>query len=139
MKIGTKVKCTKYVERARNGISVLDFSTFYTPIDALEVKFPERIVTYYDSEKRETIEIPYNEFTDAITDKFKTIEKEFKGIYVGTTRLSTKLSATYEEWGGGGSIYFRSTAFEKFAVVYYANNRKRLVPIDCVKESEDTE
>lgn len=135
MKVGTKVNCSKYVERTRRGISVLNFS----PFDELTDEYPERIVTYYDAEKRETVYIPYSEFTDAIIDKFKTIEKEFKGIYVGTTRLSTQLSATYEEWGGGGSIYFRSQTYEKFAVVYYANNRKRLVPIDCLMESEDTE
>jgi hypothetical protein len=123
MKIGDKVHCTKYVERRRQGISVMDYSPF---VSILDEGAPRKEVVYYDTEKRETVSIPYNEFTDATIDKFKTIEKEFDGIYVGTTHLTTKLSATYEEWGGGDFIEFRSKDVKKFAVVYYGNNKKDL-------------
>jgi hypothetical protein len=135
MKIGTKVHCTRYVDRRRNGFSVIDCSPFN---DVFDEDYPKTVI-YYDTEKQETVYIPYREFDYATIDKFKTIEKEFEGIYVGTTRLSTKLTATYEEWYGVGSISFRSEDIKKFAIIYYANNRKRLVPIDCLKESEDTE
>lgn len=126
MKIGYKVHCTAYVERIRQGIHVMD----YLPFDDGRGKE----VVYYDAEKNEMASIPYNEFTDVTVDKFKTIEKEFDGIHVGTTRLATKLSATYETPPYGNDyIRFESECYKKFAVVYYANNRKRLVPIDCIK------
>ena len=89
MKIGDKVHCTAYVKRIRQGISVMDYSPPFDDVQGKEV-------VYYDAEKNEMASIPYNEFTDVTVDKFKTIVKEFDGIYVGTTRLATKLSATYE-------------------------------------------
>lgn len=131
MKIGDKVHCTAYVERTRQGISVMD----YTPFDdILDKDDPRKEVVYFDTEKSEMASIPYNDFTDVTINKFKTIQKEFEGIYVGTTRLATKLSATYETPPYGNDyIRFESECVKPFAVVYYANNRKRLVPIDCVK------
>ena len=134
MKIGDKVHCTKYVERRRQGISVVDCSPFF---DFVSDDVPRREVVYFDTEKNKTASIPYDEFEEVTVDKFKTIEQEFDGVYVGTTRLATKLWAILEEWGGGGYINFRSRDFEKFAVVYYANNRKRLVPVDCMKGVTD--
>lgn len=136
MKIGDKVHCTAYVERSRHGVTVMDCSPFVDVFGQPAHNIPQREVVYFDDEKNEMVSIPFNEFTDATVDKFKTIEKEFDGIYVGTTRLATKLSATYEEWGGGDFIACRSTDVKKFAVVYYANNRKRLVPIECLKGGE---
>ena len=81
MKIGDKVHCTAYAERRKQGISVVDVSLFD--------EFLDREVIYYDSVKRETVYIPFKEFTDCVIDKFETIEKEFDGIYVGTTHLTT--------------------------------------------------
>lgn len=134
MKIGDKVHCTAYVERTGQGISVMD----YTPFDdILDEDAPRKEVVYFDTEKSEMVSIPYSEFTDATINKFKTIEKEFDGIYVGITRLTTKLSAIYETPAYGNDyIHFESQCVKPFAVVYYANNRKRLVPIDCVKGGE---
>ena len=130
MKIGDKVHCTAYVERTRQGISIMDYSPFSDDGRGKEVE-------YYDAEKNEMASIPYNDFTDVTVDKFKTIVKEFDGIYVGTTRLATKLSATYETPPYGNDyIRFESECYKKFAVVYYANNRKRLVPIECMKGGE---
>ena len=129
MKIGDKVHCTAYVERRRQGISVIDCSPFF-----IDGGVSPKEVVYYDAEKNEMVSIPYNEFTDVTVDKFKTIVKEFDGIYVGATRLATKLSATYETPPYGNDyIRFESECYKKFAVVYYANNRKRLVPVDCLK------
>lgn len=129
MKIGDKVHCTAYVERTGQGISVIDLTSFARIDDDLP---PEKKVCYCENNK--VIAIPYHEFTDATIDKFKTIEKEFDGIYVGTTRLTTKLSATYETPPYGKDyIRFYGECVKPFAVVYYANNRKRLVPLDCVK------
>ena len=132
MKIGDKVHCTAYVERTGQGISVMDYSPSYS-VEGV----PRKEVVYFDAEKNEMASIPYNDFTDVTVDKFKTIVKEFDGIYVGTTRLATKLSATYETPPYGNDyIRFESECYKKFAVVYYANNRKRLVPIECMKGGE---
>lgn len=144
MKIGDKVRCTKYVERTRQGISIvepMDFDGF----DELFCEIPDdkprvecKSVVYYDTDKQQIVTIPWEEFTDATIDKFKTIEKEFDGVYVGTTRIATKLTATYETppYDGEDYVRFESECYKVFAVVYYANNRKRLVPIDCIERSE---
>lgn len=135
MKIGDKVHCTAYVERRGQGISVMDYSPFY---EVLDEEVPRKEVVYFDTEKNDIASIPYDEFEYVTVDKFKTIEKKFDGIYVGTTRLATKLSATYETPPYGNDyIRFESECVKPFAVVYYANNRKRLVPIDCVKEGAE--
>jgi hypothetical protein len=133
MKIGDRVHCTAYVERTGQGISVLDLTSF----ERIDNDLPsEKMVCYCENSK--VVTIPFHEFTDATIDKFKTIAKEFDGIYVGTTRLATKLTATYETpVCGNDFIVFESECFEKFAVVYYANNRKRLVPVDCVKGGKE--
>jgi hypothetical protein len=134
MKIGDKVHCTKYVERTGQGISVLDFGE-------LSMRNGEpwgKQVCYFDAEKKEMCSIPYEEFTDVTVDKFMTSNTEFDGIYVGTTRLATKLTATYETPPYGNDyIRFESECYKPFAVVYYANNRKRLVPIECVSERSE--
>ena len=60
----------------------------------------------------------------------KKIEKCFKGIYVGTTSLCTKIFCSYDTWLDRDYFRFGKTAPKQFAVVYYADNKKRLVPID---------
>jgi hypothetical protein len=45
MKIGDKVHCTKYVERRRQGISVMDYSPF---VSILDEGAPRKEVVYYD-------------------------------------------------------------------------------------------
>lgn len=126
MKIGDKVHCIAYIKRAGHGINVVERSPFDDDT--------EKDVVYFDTAKNARSSIPYEEFTDVTVDKFKIVEKEFDGIYVGTTRLATKLTATYETPPYGNDyIRVESECVKKFAVVYYANNRKRLVPIECLK------
>ena len=66
------------------------------------------------------------------TNRFEKIEGNFEGIYVGLTSLCTKIfaSADYNYHFQEDFFRFGKTCPEKFAVVYYANNKKRLVPID---------
>ena len=68
-----------------------------------------------------------------ICDKFVRVPKPFKGVYVGTTVLTTKILAEYDEppYGRPG-FYFSSEEPRPFVVVYYADNRKRLVPMDAI-------
>ena len=136
MKIGDKVHCTKYVERNRQGINIIDYTPFDDLFGGMADDVPCKVVAYYDADKKECVSIPWSDFTDATIDKFKTIEKEFDGIYVGTTRLTTKLTATYETPPYGNDyVRFESECYKEFAVVYYANNRKRLVPVGCCERS----
>ena len=64
-------------------------------------------------------------------DRFKEVEAHFGGVYVGTTTLCTRLNA---EWRGNQIgeevVYTYCDAPERFAVVYYANNKKRYVPLN---------
>lgn len=129
MKIGDLVHCTAYVQRTGHGINL-----FNNPFDEAADDAPCEMIVYFDTEKDEMASIPYSEFTEVTVDKFKTVEKEFDGIYVGTTHLATKLTAIYETPPYGNDyIRFESGCIKKFAVVYYGNNRKRIVPIECLK------
>ncbi len=137
MKIGNKVHCTAYAERIKGGISVMDCAPFFDQFHGLDDDIPCKEIVYFDTEKNEINSIPWSEFTDVTVDKFKVIKKEFDGVYVGTTYLTTRLSATYnEDEYGNDCIRFAGECVKPFAVVYYANNRKRFVPIDCVKGGE---
>lgn len=130
MKIGDKVHCTAYIKRIGQGISIIDVSPF--------VEYSGKEVAYFDTEKNEMATIPYSDFTDVTVDKFKTIKKDFDGIYVGTTRLATKLTAIHETPPYGNDyIRFESECVKPFAIVYYADNKKRLVPIDCIERSNN--
>lgn len=64
-------------------------------------------------------------------DRYKTVSKIFSGICVGVTTLCTRLNA---EWFDNdlGECGFRTYCDQpkKFGVVYYADNKKRIVPIE---------
>lgn len=73
-------------------------------------------------------------------DKFMAVPTPFKGVYVGTTILCTKIVAEWEEppYGKEG-FRFRSEEPKPFAVVYYADNKKRLVPMDAIWTEDEVE
>lgn len=63
-------------------------------------------------------------------ERFRTVKRDFDGIFVGTTVLNTKITAERHDHPYSGSYFMTETKCpEKFAVVYYANNKKRLVPL----------
>jgi hypothetical protein len=72
--------------------------------------------------------------------QYKAVEKRFSGVFVGTTTLSTELECFYEEppYGRCGFI-FRKSNPQEFAIVYYAANKKRLVPLDSIEEADDVQ
>lgn len=73
-----------------------------------------------------------------ICDKFTTVPTPFRGVYVGTTILTTKILAEYNDLPYGNSGFcFSSEEPRPFAVVYYADNRKRLVPMDAIWPLEE--
>lgn len=70
-------------------------------------------------------------------DKYETKEALFTGVYVGTTTLCTELFCDWcEPPYGPSGFQCSSITPRQFAIVYYAANKKRLVPIDCVQKVE---
>jgi hypothetical protein len=112
IRLGDRVLCTAYVKRSGNCYQITGDDCF----------FHEGGTT-----KSEEVD------GDHWCDRYRTITKQFFGIYVGATTLCTRLVADYEYSQYGNSGYrAHSDMPEKFAVVYYADNKKRLVPIDRV-------
>ena len=132
MKLGDKVHCTAYAQKMSGGVNIFDFSH----IPFKEEEKATRTISYYDSQKKEFVYIDEKDFTDAVVEKFCVIEKEFDGIYVGTTKIATQIEAVFEYSGVGNYIQCRSVNRKDFAIVYYASGKKRLVPIEYVKERE---
>ena len=72
-------------------------------------------------------------------DRYRTVDADFSGIFVGETTRCTKICVEYTK-NPYGKDYFRTYCDcpAKFAVVFYANNKKRVVPLDRI-EAEVTE
>lgn len=113
--LGQKVICSAYIKKSGNHYETFD--------DRRDCEFWE------------------NGATESVTvddyhscDKFLTVPASFRGVYVGTTNLCTRIVVEWEEppYGNDG-FKFRSEEPKPFAVVYYANNRKRLVPMDAIQ------
>lgn len=116
MKLGDLVTCSAYIKRSKNHYIIGQDSCEYLENGA-----------YVDG-------IEIEDFHSC--ERFKTIEAVFSGIYVGATTLCTHLNAEYYDnsWGQTGFRCFVDNP-QKFAIVYYADNKKRLVPIDQIKEN----
>ena len=70
-------------------------------------------------------------------DKFVTKTALFTGVFVGVTWLCTELFCEWNEPPYGRSGFQCSSTNPKpFAIVYYAENKKRMVPIDSVEKVE---
>lgn len=122
--IGTKVKCKSYIKKSGCHFVVYNKDVTESGEEEIEaVKGTESL-----DEITEELENNYI----ASVPLYDTVEKEYEGIYVGITFKATTLVAeymddTYHQWW-----QFRRENGKYFAVIYYANNRKRLVPIeDC--------
>lgn len=122
--IGTKVKCKSYV--IKTGCHFVVYPKNVTESGEEEIE----AVKGTEPLDEVTAELETNYI--ASVPLYNTIEKEYEGIYVGTTFKATTLSAeymddTYHQWW-----QFRRENGKQFAVIYYANNRKRLVNLeDC--------
>lgn len=70
-------------------------------------------------------------------EKFVTKAALFTGVFVGVTWLCTELFCEWNEPPYGRSGFQCSSINPKpFAIVYYAENKKRLVPMDSIKKVE---
>ena len=128
-KIGTLVYCRSYICKSGNMFHYIkpEESQDGIPKCTLWNEYPHE----YEEEVEDYME----------TDRYKKIEKCFKGIYVGTTSLCTKIFCSYDTWLDRDYFRFGKKAPKQFAVVYYADNKKRLVPLDDLKicDSKDGE
>ncbi len=126
LKIGTHVLCKGYVRKAGNSFEYLKES---------ETDDGKPSCRAWNSRTRE-----YSEELDdfLVVDRFEKVGTWFAGIYVGTTTLCTKIVASSEyDCFSGDFVRFQKEKPEKFAVVYYANNKKRLVPISDIETFEE--
>ena len=70
-------------------------------------------------------------------EKFVTKTALFTGVFVGVTWLCTELLCEWNEPPYGRSGFQCSSINPKpFAIVYYAENKKRLVPMESIKKVE---
>lgn len=126
LKIGTNVLCKGYVRKAGNCFQYLKES---------ETDDGKPSCRAWNSRTRE-----YSEEIDDFlaVDRFEKVETWFEGIYVGTTTLCTEIVAYWEyDCFRGEFVRFQKEKPEKFAVVYYADNKKRLVPISDIETFEE--
>ena len=117
MKLGDRVKCDGYIKKT-----------------GINFELTEHKTECFLWEKNKSEAIQVEECQSA--EKFRIINTTFYGVYVGTTSLCTVLTADYRATGYGFDecFFVYSDKPRKFAVVYYANNKKRLVPLDMIKE-----
>ena len=122
MIFGNRVRCSAYIKPSGNHYEI-------TPAE--DTEDGACYCAYWPGGADEGVDV--DDFHGC--ERFKTVEADFSGIFVGTTVLCTQLNAEYID-----DLYARPGYRtycdhpERFAVVYYASNRKRLVPLDRIRE-----
>lgn len=124
MEFGQTVHCTAYIKPSGNFYEV-------NPAKNNEDDFPECYFWAAGAEKGVEVEDFH------VCDRFKTVQADFTGLFVGLTTLNTKITAEYFD-GPYVVPYFRTQTENpaQFALVYYASNKKRLVPLDAITAAE---
>ena len=122
MKLGDRVRCTAYAKRSKNCYELSKGG--YGGYDGC-------LYWEYGSSEGVVVEDFHS------CDRFKVVMRQFSGIFVGTTVLSTRINVEYEEplYGPAGFRTYCDKPVE-FAVVYYADNKKRLVPMYGIEAVE---
>lgn len=116
MKLGCKVKCHAFIKPSQNHY---------------EIDNEKCICDFWEAGAKEGVAIEDNHSCD----RYKMIQKEFTGVFVGSTILRTRINVEYET-DDSYHEYYRAYCDtpKEFAVIYYANNKKRYVPIDKLEE-----
>lgn len=118
MILGDKVSCTAYIKKSGNGYQKSYKSN----------GIPECL--YYNHATKEVTEVEEEHSCDRYVKK----DKVFNGVFVGTVTLCTKITAIYETYEYGDDYFATGCDTpQTFAVVYYGNNKKRVVPLDCIQ------
>lgn len=127
MKLGDLVHCTRYIRKAGN---------HYEIIPAEKTINNTETALYFEHGAENPVEV--DDFHDC--ERIKFVDMQFDGVYVGTTTVCRRLKCSYEIPPYGKEGY----RFEKYdpievAIVYYAQNKKRLVPLDSIQRRETKE
>ena len=113
MTLGDKVHCKGYLTKTKNFFSTPNISGHTECF-------------LFEDGKTKGIE------EDTYTDLYQIKQAEFDGIYVGKKEIGTRLNAVYEESDVFTGWRFFKDKPETMAIIYYRNNRHRLVPIDMI-------
>nr|DAP80431.1 MAG TPA: hypothetical protein [Caudoviricetes sp.] len=122
--LGDLVHCTRYIRKSGNR---------YEVIPAEKTQDGIELALFIERGAKEPVEI----YDSHVCDSIRFVDKQFDGVFVGTTTISTKLSCEYNEPAYG----FAGWRFEKYnpikvAIVYFARGQKRLVPLDSISPME---
>jgi len=138
MKLGQQVQCTGYIRKIPNHYIVIEpreskdgcWHCYFSDGDIdhiLDDNPGEEVLDWEDD-----------------CDRYEVADCDFKGVYVGTKQVSTRLKAEFcqdeyviDDFGYTSEHdYWRITKAEpkKYAIVYYASGKKRLVPLDRMRE-----
>ena len=123
MKLGDKVKCSGYISKTGN----------YYLKDGDDVYFQH---------KRGEVPIEYEKCEDEYNsyyvrcegetcNRFIITHREFKGVYVGNVSLYTEIVTDTDAYEHPMIYSYKK---KPFAIVYYALGKKRLVPLEMIKE-----
>lgn len=124
---GQRVECDGYIKKSGNYYEVIPANK---TIDHIEHCTYCRAGSLLDEEVEE-VEDWHS------CERYKTVQKKFTGIYVGTTWRCTIINASYDDPPYRKErFYFQIESPKPFAVVYYAKNKKRLVPMDMIHAEE---
>lgn len=117
LELGAMVVCSAYIKRTGNHFEIDNGKDKYTAL-------------LWENGATEGKEVDGFESCE----KFETKAALFTGVFVGTTTLCTQLFCDWFE-GPYGNMGYRceSTDPQEFAIVYYALNKKRLVPMANIK------
>ncbi len=120
MKLGDSVQCTGYIKKSGNYFRITEAKDS-----------PDKVPTcIYVPAAGEDIQV--EDWHGC--DRYIVKAANFRGVHVGTTTLCTRLNAEFEQHPYSGEYYRTYCDQPKdFAIVYYADNKKRLVPLDRIE------
>ena len=124
---GQMIKCSAYIKHSGNSYMLFTDDVRNTPFSK-EIDIP--MCSYWENGTSVGAEVEdYHE-----CERFSVIPKEFSGVYVGTTTLNSKISAEHHDDPYSGEHYKIETRDpKKYAIVYYASGKKRLVPLENIE------
>ena len=134
---GSFVLCSGYIRKSGK----------HFEIDKKEIK--ASLVSKHDGETVTVEESPFNdEFSyredkvvpieeDTYVNRFDIVPCDFSGVYVGSVRLNTDIGCLLQQDDYQEYWDCVLDSPQIFAVVYYKNNSKRIVPLDMVQEEHE--
>ena len=126
--LGQRVKCYGYLKKTNVNYIVTDTDDF-GHMRASDLAYR----TWEDHDK----DINRIEDYDS-QNRYELMEKEFEGIYVGTTTVNLNLACEpFDDGHTEGWRIATNTPF-KCARIYYADNKSRLVPLDRLEIINET-